>query len=173
MQKWCICKLTPFPCCILYFPHSAWWRLTKRLEYYDGSAEWVGVYIECDEGFSPGVKDLTVARSLCHRHPLLCSWIASLPNACFSPALHSRLDTVEDLREMEGECPRGWWLHLYAVAHSYRTESGIGSPSGFVVTHILPIDCVEAARANVFCVCFCLRTQGLWACVCVGGNWQL
>ena len=51
-------------------------------------------------GFSPGVKDPTVARSVCHYHPLLlCSWIASLPSArfsSFSPALNFGLDTVED-----------------------------------------------------------------------------
>lgn len=70
----------------------------------------MGMFLECDKGFSPGVKDPTAARSVCHYHPLLCSWIASLPSACFSsfsPALNFGLDTVEDLREIEGECPRG------------------------------------------------------------------
>lgn len=82
-------------------------------------------------------------------HPSL-TWIISLPSACFSPFPCSPFWGCEDLREIEGECPRGWWLHLYAVTQAYWTELGIGLPRGFVVTHILPIDCVEAAGAGDF-----------------------
>lgn len=96
-------------------------------------------------GFLPE-QNILLLPSLSPSTPLLLDRFL-FTSLLFSLLQHSHfgLDTVEELREIEGECPRRRWLHLYAVTQSYWTESGIGSPQGFVVTHILPIDCVEAA----------------------------
>ena len=65
------------------------------------------------------------------------------PLTCFYPALHFVLQTVGDLREMEGECPRRYWPQF--VTQSHIPTGPNCSPEGIVVTHILTIDCVEAA----------------------------
>jgi len=41
--------------------------LAKGL-YDDGSAEGMGMSIECDKSYSPEAMDPTVARSVCHHH---------------------------------------------------------------------------------------------------------
>lgn len=87
---------------------------------------------------SEKVQDPAVPRSVCHCQPLLSS-------ACFlhSPELHFGLGAVEDLGEIEGECvPTG---ERFTCIQSHSPTGLIGLPRGFVVTHILTIDRVEAA----------------------------